>query len=44
MDCDIGFSPRPDALGGGPVISRKLMQACLKANLELFFSEYPKAE
>jgi hypothetical protein len=38
---DIGFCPRSGALGGGPVISRQLMERCLKANLEIYLSEYP---
>ena len=38
---DIGFCPRSGALGGGPVISKQLMEDCLKANLEIYFSEYP---
>lgn len=40
---DIGFTPRVNALGGGPVLSRELMERCLKANLEIFFSEYAGA-
>ena len=38
---DIGFCMRPDAGGGGPPISRRLMQMCLDANLEIWLSEYP---
>lgn len=38
---DIGFCIREDALGGGPPITRNLMQRCLNANLEIFLSEYP---
>ncbi|MEX2212822.1 MAG: hypothetical protein WD768_01755 [Phycisphaeraceae bacterium] len=37
---DIGFCVRPDALGGGPPISRELMRLCLAANLEIYLSEY----
>lgn len=37
---DIGFSPRPNATGGGPIITRQLMQACLKTNLVIYLSEY----
>jgi len=37
---DIGFTPRINALGGGPVISRELMERCLNANVEIFLSEY----
>jgi hypothetical protein len=38
---DIGFMIRSDAAGGGPPISRKLMEMCLAANLVIFLSEYP---
>ena len=38
---DIGFGVRKDATGGGPPISRRLMQMCLEANLVIFLSEYP---
>jgi hypothetical protein len=38
---DIGFCVRADAAGGGPPISRRLMQLCLDSNLEIFLSEYP---
>ncbi|TGM19419.1 hypothetical protein [Leptospira meyeri] len=38
---DLGFAPRRNALGGGPVISLDLMQLCIKNNLEIFISEYP---
>jgi hypothetical protein len=38
---DIGFCARSDAAGGGPVISRDLMQMCIAANLDIFLSEYP---
>lgn len=41
---DIGFNCRDDALGGGPPISRRLMQMCLDANLEIYLSEYGKDE
>jgi hypothetical protein len=38
---DIGFCVRSDATGGGPPISRRLMQLCLDSNLEILLSEYP---
>lgn len=38
---DIGFCVRPDALGGGPPITRNLMQLCIASNLEIYLSEYP---
>lgn len=38
---DIGFCVRSDARGGGPPISRRLMQLCLDSNLEIYLSEYP---
>ena len=38
---DIGFTVRQDALGGGPPITRRLMQMCVDANLEIYLSEYP---
>jgi len=38
---DIGFCSRPGAAGGGPPITRELMQMCLERNLEIWLSEYP---
>jgi hypothetical protein len=38
---DIGFRIRKDAAGGGPPITRELMQMCLESNLEIWLSEYP---
>lgn len=38
---DIGFQMRSDALGGGPPITRNLMQLCLESNMEIYLSEYP---
>jgi hypothetical protein len=38
---DIGFTVRPGARGGGPVIRKQLMEWCLEVNLEIVFSEYP---
>ena len=38
---DIGFCIRKNASGGGPPISRKLMQMCLEVNLQILLSEYP---
>lgn len=38
---DVGFCMNADAMGGGPVINRDLMQLCIDANLDIFLSEYP---
>jgi hypothetical protein len=38
---NIGFCVRADARGGGPPISRRVMQLCLDCNLEIYLSEYP---
>jgi hypothetical protein len=37
---DVGFTVRLDALGGGPPISRTLMEMCVASNLEIYLSEY----
>ena len=37
---DIGFSPREGALGGGPIISKEIMELCLKNNITIYLSEY----
>ncbi|MCW7492544.1 hypothetical protein ND861_09580 [Leptospira sp. 2 VSF19] len=37
---DISFSPRPNATGGGPVISFDLMKLCIKNNIEIYISEF----
>jgi len=37
---DVGFTVRSDATGGGPPISRKLMEMCVSSNLEIYLSEY----
>lgn len=37
---DIGFSPRDGACGGGPIISRQIMQICIDRNIEIYLSEY----
>ena len=37
---DIGFSPRSDACGGGPIISPEVMQACIDIGLSIYLSEY----
>ena len=37
---DVGFCVRPDATGGGPPLTRKLMKKCLELNLEIYLSEY----
>ena len=38
---DLGFCPRPGALGGGEVICSEMMSAMLEIGMELFLSEYP---
>jgi hypothetical protein len=38
---DIGFSPRPDAAGGGAAISPQMMRALADLGITLFLSEYP---
>jgi hypothetical protein len=38
---DIGFSIRPDASGGGSVLTSALMTTLVNRNYELFLSEYP---
>ena len=40
---DVGFTVRLDATGGGPPISRKLMEMCVTSNLEIYLSEYGAA-
>jgi hypothetical protein len=37
---DVGFTVRVDATGGGPPITRRLMEMCLRSNLEIYLSEY----
>lgn len=37
---DVGFTTRTDATGGGPPITKRLMSECIKANLEIYLSEY----
>ena len=37
---DVGFTVRPNATGGGPPITRKLMAMCVASNLEIYLSEY----
>ena len=37
---DVGFTVRLDATGGGPPITRKLMEMCVGSNLEIYLSEY----
>ena len=41
---DIGFSPREGANGGGPIISKKIMEACLSNNISIYLSEYNDQE
>ncbi len=38
---DIGFAPRPDAAGGGALITPAMMRSMLDIGMTLFFSEYP---
>ena len=37
---DVGFSPRDDACGGGPILKVELMQKCVDLNMEIYLSEY----
>lgn len=37
---DVGFNHRPGSLGGGPPLTRRLMEMCLSVNLEIYLSEY----
>jgi hypothetical protein len=39
---DIGFSPRPDAFGGGGKVSLDSMKIMVQLGLELYLSEYPE--
>ena len=41
---DIGFSPRPGALGGGAVLTTQAMEIMVAIGMELFLSEYPGFE
>ena len=41
---DIGFSPREGANGGGPIISQKIMKACISNNISIYLSEYNDRE
>ncbi|MEK7949942.1 hypothetical protein WKV53_05530 [Luteolibacter sp. Y139] len=38
---DIGFSMRPDASGGGGVLSAEAMRRFADAGVSIWFSEYP---
>lgn len=38
---DIGFSVRPDASGGGGVLTAEAMRRFADAGVEIWFSEYP---
>jgi hypothetical protein len=38
---DIGFSPRPDAAGGGAAISPEMLRTMGEVGMSLFLSEYP---
>ncbi|MCP4990165.1 MAG: hypothetical protein GY928_30235 [Colwellia sp.] len=38
---DIGFNIRKDALGGGGVVTLRMMEIMLNIGMELFLSEYP---
>jgi hypothetical protein len=39
---DVGYSPRPNACGGGGMISTVSMQIMVSIGMELFLSEYPE--
>ena len=41
---DIGFSPRPDAAGGGAVLTVEAMRVMAAIDMELHLSEYPEFE
>ena len=41
---DIGFSVRPDAFGGGAVLSAEVMRRFADAGVEIHFSEYPQGD
>jgi hypothetical protein len=41
---DVGFSPRPDAAGGGGAISPDMMRTMADLGITLFLSEYPAME
>ncbi len=40
---DVGFAVRLNANGGGPPITRKLMEMCVASNLDIYLSEYGAA-
>jgi selenophosphate synthetase-related protein len=40
---DIGFDIRKDASGGGAVINLKMIKILAKIGMEIYLSEYPKA-
>ncbi len=39
---DVGYSPRPNACGGGAAISTEAMKIMVSIGMELFLSEYPE--
>ena len=41
---DIGYSVRPDAFGGGAVLSCESMRRFSNAQIEIHFSEYPTGD
>ena len=41
---DIGFTTRPDALGGGPPLTLELFRMCLEVKMEIYLSEYGAAD
>lgn len=41
---DIGFSPREGACGGGPIISKEVMEVCISNNISIYLSEYDDRE
>ena len=36
---DVGFTVRLNATGGGPPLSRNLMQLCIESNIEIYLSD-----
>lgn len=38
---DIGYAPRPGALGGGGKLSSESIKKMAELDMELYFSEYP---
>ena len=40
---NVGFEIDKETLGGGPPIPRRLMELCLKSNLEIWLSQYGRS-